>query len=201
MIKRSFDVAAASAGLLLLAPLFVCVAILIKLDSDGPVFFRQERVGRRFRLFRIYKFRTMIEDAPGRGSAITFGEDPRITRSGRILRKTKVDELPQLLNVLLGDMSIVGPRPEVPTYVNRFKHEYERVLEVRPGITDPASLRFRDEAAILAAFSNPEEAYLTSVLPDKLRMGEEYLRGSSLLTDLGVILRTVAALFGRRVSS
>jgi lipopolysaccharide/colanic/teichoic acid biosynthesis glycosyltransferase len=201
MIKRSFDLAAALAGLLCLAPLFVCVAIFIKLDSDGPVFFRQERVGRRFRSFRIYKFRTMVEDAPRRGSAITFGEDPRITGVGRILRRTKIDELPQLINVLRGDMSIVGPRPEVPTYVNRFRHQYERILQVRPGITDPASLRFRDEAAILAAYSNPEEAYLTSVLPDKLRLGEEYLRGSSLFSDLAVILRTVVALFGRRVSS
>jgi len=187
--------------MLCLSPLFVAVAFSIKLDSPGPVFFRQERIGRRFRSFRIYKFRTMVEDAPRRGSAITFGEDPRITRVGRILRKTKVDELPQLINVLRGDMSIVGPRPEVPAYVNRFRYQYERILQVRPGITDPASIRFRDEAEILAAFSNPEEAYLTSVLPDKLRLGEEYLRGSSLFSDLAVIVRTVAALFGRRVSS
>jgi lipopolysaccharide/colanic/teichoic acid biosynthesis glycosyltransferase len=201
MIKRLFDFVAALLGLACLSPAFLCLAILIKLDSDGPVFFRQERVGRRFKLFRIYKFRTMINDAPRRGSAITFGNDPRITRLGHVLRQTKLDELPQLINVVRGEMSIVGPRPEVPAYVDRFRPQYERILEARPGITDPASLRFQDEAAILGAYPNPEEAYISSVLPAKLRIGEEYLRGSSLLSDLAVILRTVAALFGRRVSS
>jgi lipopolysaccharide/colanic/teichoic acid biosynthesis glycosyltransferase len=201
MIKRLFDFVAALLGLAFLSPAFLCLAILIKLDSDGPVFFRQERVGRRFKLFRIYKFRTMINDAPRRGSAITFGNDPRITRLGHVLRQTKLDELPQLINVVRGEMSIVGPRPEVAAYVDRFRPQYERILEARPGITDPASLRFQDEAAILGAYPNPEEAYISSVLPAKLRIGEEYLRGSSLLSDLAVILRTVAALFGRRVSS
>jgi lipopolysaccharide/colanic/teichoic acid biosynthesis glycosyltransferase len=199
--KRAFDCIVAAAGLLCLSPILLMVAVLIKLDSKGPILFRQERIGKGFSRFRINKFRTMVVDAPQLGSPITFGEDPRITRVGRLLRKTKVDELPQLVNVLRGEMSIVGPRPEVPTYVNRFRPQYERILKVRPGITDPASLRFQDEAAILGKYSNPEEAYVTSVLPDKLRIGEEYLRGSSLLSDLGVILRTVAALFGRRVSS
>jgi len=199
--KRAFDCVAATAGLLCLSPILVVVAILIKLETRGPVLFRQERVGKGFRSFRIYKFRTMVVDAPQFGAAITCGEDPRITRVGRVLRNTKIDELPQLFNVLRGEMSIVGPRPEVPTYVNRFRPQYERILQVRPGITDPASLRFRDEAAILGKYSNPEEAYVTSVLPDKLRLGEEYLRGSSLLSDLAVIVKTVAALFGRRVSS
>jgi len=201
MTKRAFDCLVAAAGMLCLAPLLLVVALLIKLDTRGPVLFRQERVGSGFRRFRIYKFRTMVEDASHLGRPITCGDDPRITRVGRVLRQTKVDELPQLLNVLRGEMSIVGPRPEVPTYVDRFRPQYARLLRVRPGITDPASLQFRDEAEILGTYSNPEEAYLTTVLPDKLRLGEEYLRRSSLWSDLAVILRTLAVVFGRRVSS
>jgi lipopolysaccharide/colanic/teichoic acid biosynthesis glycosyltransferase len=201
MIKRAFDISTALMGLLCLSPLFLVVAVLIKLDSDGTVFFRQERIGKRFRPFLIYKFRTMVNDAPRLGGPITFGEDPRITRIGRVLRKTKLDELPQLINVLNGQMSIVGPRPEVRRYVERFRQDYEQVLEVRPGITDLASVKFRDEAEILGVLPNPEEMYLTSILPQKLRLGKEYVHGSSLFVDLAVIFKTLAALVGRRVSS
>jgi lipopolysaccharide/colanic/teichoic acid biosynthesis glycosyltransferase len=195
-MKRAFDLSTALAGLLFLWPLFILIALLIKLDSEGPVFFRQERVGRGFRPFRIYKFRTMVSDAPERGGQITCGADPRITRIGRILRKTKMDELPQLINVLADDMSLVGPRPEVRRYVEWFRDDYEEILTVLPGITDLASLTFRDEAAILAASPNPEEMYVTSILPAKLDLGKEYVRGSSLALDIAVIFRTLGALMG-----
>jgi len=200
MIKRAFDLSAAAAGLLCLSPLFIVVAALIKLDSGGTVFFTQERVGRGFRSFRIYKFRTMMKDAPGKGGPITFGEDPRITPIGRVLRKTKIDELPQLINVLKGEMSLVGPRPEVRQYVDYFRQDYAQILTVRPGMTDLASVKFCDEAAILGAFPNPEEMYLTAILPQKLDLGKEYVRGSSMALDLAVIFKTLAALIGRRVS-
>lgn len=200
MIKRAFDFSTALAGLVCLSPLFLVVAVLIKLDSDGAVFFTQERVGRGFRPFWIYKFRTMVKDAPRQGGPITFGEDPRITPIGRVLRRTKIDELPQLINVLNGEMSVVGPRPEVRQYVEYFRQDYEQILTVRPGITDLASVKFRDEAAILGALPNPEEMYLTSILPQKLRLGKEYARGSSMALDLAVIFKTLAALIGRPVS-
>ena len=198
MMKRTFDLVAALLGVVGLAPLFVLIACLIKFDSDGPVFFLQERVGKGFRRFRIFKFRTMVTDAQ-KGALITCGDDPRITRVGRFLRKTKLDELPQLINVIKGDMSIVGPRPEVPTYVEAFHCDFDEILTVRPGITDVASLHFRDEAAILGAFQNPEQMYLTSILPAKIRLSKEYVRRSSLLSDVQVILDTLAALFGRKL--
>ena len=148
-MKRLFDIVAAGIGLLAISPLMLLAAFLIKVDSPGPIFFKQERVGRGFRPFLIYKFRTMVQDASRRRSSITVGADPRITRIGRFLRKTKFDELPQLINVLKGEMSLVGPRPEVPRYVEMFRKDYEEILRVRPGITDPASLKYQDEAEIL----------------------------------------------------
>jgi lipopolysaccharide/colanic/teichoic acid biosynthesis glycosyltransferase len=200
MIKRTFDVVTSLAGVLCLLPLFVAVAMLIKLDSNGPVLFRQERVGRRFRPFRIYKFRTMVADAPARGGSITCGEDPRITRIGRLLRRTKIDELPQLVNVLKGEMSIVGPRPEVPRYVDCFRDDYEQILTVRPGITDLASLKFRDEAALLGVLPDPEDTYLRSILPEKVSLGKEYIRRASMWFDLTLIAKTLAAISGVKVS-
>ena len=143
------DVIAATVGLTLLSPLLFAVALLVKLTSRGPILFRQERIGRRFKPFFICKFRTMVADAPSRGRAITVGKDPRITPLGHFLRKTKIDELPQLFNVLRGEMSLVGPRPEVPRYVALFREDYAAILEARPGITDLASIRYRDEAAVL----------------------------------------------------
>jgi len=195
MLKRAFDLSLATAGMLCLWPAFIVLSILIRLDSRGPVFFKQVRVGRRFRPFWIYKFRTMVSDAPRLGGSITAGNDPRITRVGRALRRTKLDELPQLLNVLKGDMSIVGPRPEVAEYVDRFHADYEVLLRLRPGMTDLASLTFRDEAALLAGVPYPEETYVSSILPDKLKLGKEYVRDACLTFDIALIAKTLAALW------
>jgi len=201
MMKRAFDIVAATAALFILSPLLGLAALLIKLDSPGPVFFKQERIGRSFRPFWIYKFRTMVRDASTRGGLITVGEDRRITRVGRILRKTKVDEIPQLINILKGEMAIVGPRPEIRHYVELFRRDYEEILKVRPGLTDLASLKYRDEAALLRKAANPEDEYRTRVLPDKIRLAKDYLRRSSFLFDLGLILKTLFKLFDYRMSS
>jgi lipopolysaccharide/colanic/teichoic acid biosynthesis glycosyltransferase len=201
LTKRAFDILVSVAGLIVLLPLLLLVATAIKLDSSGPVFFRQWRVGRRFRRFGIYKFRTMIDDAFDRGLPITVGRDSRITRVGKILRKTKIDELPQLLNVLKGDMSLVGPRPEVPRYVELFRPDYEHILKVRPGLTDLASLKYSDEASILGQSANPEGDYVARLLPDKIRLAKEYIQRSSLLFDVKLIVETIIKLVGHRISS
>ena len=201
MMKRAFDIVAAATALFILSPLLGLAALLIRLDSPGPVFFKQERIGRSFRPFWIYKFRTMVRDASTRGGLITVGEDRRITRVGRILRKTKVDEIPQLINILKGEMAIVGPRPEIRHYVELFRRDYEEILKVRPGLTDLASLKYRDEAALLRKAANPEDEYRTRVLPDKIRLAKDYLRRSSFLFDLGLILKTLFKLFDYRMSS
>lgn len=195
MAKRLFDVFCAGLGLLLLSPLWILVAIWIKLDSPGPVLFRQERVGRFGQPFFIHKFRSMRVDAPARGPQITVGDDPRITRSGRFLRASKIDELPQLWDVLRGAMSLVGPRPEVPRYVALYTPEQrELVLSVRPGITDPASLQFRHESEILARAADPEREYVEVILPAKLRIAGDYVRDASVWGDLRLILATLGAL-------
>ncbi|WP_343636187.1 sugar transferase [Roseateles sp.] len=195
MAKRLFDIVCAAVGLLLLSPLLLAVAAWIKLDSAGPVMFRQERVGRFGRTFRIHKFRTMRVDAPRLGPQITIGEDARITRSGRWLRATKVDELPQLWDVLRGAMSLVGPRPEVPRYVAMYPAELrEVVLSVRPGITDPASLSFRNESELLAKAADPEREYVEVVMPMKLRLAADYVRNASLGGDIRLILATLGAI-------
>ena len=190
MIKRILDLVVSLIGLICLLPLLLLVAVLIKLDSTGPVFFRQTRMGMRFRPFQILKFRTMVQDSSTRGHSITVGDDPRITRVGRFLRKTKIDELPQLINVFKGEMTFVGPRPEVPQYVELFRQDYEEILKIRPGITDLASIKYRNEAALLGQSKNPEEEYVTRVLPDKISLGREYVRCSSLAFDLRLIFRT-----------
>jgi len=166
----------------------------VKVTSPGPVFFRQERIGRKLRPFSIYKFRSMVADSSTAGKEITIGEDSRITRVGRILRKTKIDELPQLLNVLKGEMSLVGPRPEVPKYVAMFREDFAEILQIRPGITDLASVEYRDESAVLARAPDPEDQYVRVVLPCKIRLAKQYLRRSSLALDLKIILRTLFAL-------
>ena len=194
MIKRLVDIVAASIGLLLFSPLFLILAVLIKLDSSGPVLFRQERVGQGFTPFRIYKFRTMAADRANEGLCITGRNDARITRVGQWLRATKLDELPQLLNVLIGDMSLVGPRPEVRHYVELFRSEYERLLSIRPGMTDLASLKYRDEGDVLAQVEDPEAEYVTRILPDKIELGNLYLQRASLRFDLSLILKTVLRL-------
>ena len=199
MAKRAFDLVFSAAVLLLLSPLLLAVAVWIRLDSRGPVFFRQLRVGRHGREFRILKFRTMHVDAPSRGPQITVGRDPRITRSGHLLRKYKVDEFPQFINVLVGDMSVVGPRPEVPRYVAMYPPATrELVLSVRPGITDLASIEYRDENDLLGRSADPERTYVEQVMPAKLAFCERYVRERSFAGDLGIIGRTFAVSFVRR---
>lgn len=195
LTKRIFDLAAACAGLILLLPLLAATALLVKLDSPGPVFFRQERVGMHGRIFRIFKFRTMRADAERKGQ-ITIGRDPRVTRIGRALRHFKIDELPQLLNVARGEMSLVGPRPEVPRYVARYpEHVRDAVLSVRPGITDWASIRFRDENAILGKAADPEKSYVDIILPIKLGYYVRYVRERNFGMDLKIIFLTILAIF------
>lgn len=192
LAKRALDLTLASLGLLVLAPLLVLVALAIKLDSPGPALFRQERVGRHGRPFRIHKFRTMVADAPSQGPAITVGEDARITRVGRWLRARRLDELPQLIDVLVGSMSLVGPRPEVPRYVALYPAALrEAVLSVRPGLTDPASLARLDEAEQLARAADPEREYVEVLLPAKLEHAIAYARRATLASDLCVIGRTL----------
>jgi lipopolysaccharide/colanic/teichoic acid biosynthesis glycosyltransferase len=195
MMKRTFDIAVSFLGLVVLSPLLLFVAVVIKLDSPGPIFFRQERIGRGFRPFFIFKFRTMVENPSDRGRLITVGDDPRITRAGRFLRKTKIDELPQLINVFKGEMSLVGPRPEVRQYVELFRKDYEQILRIRPGITDLASLKYHDEAAVLKQLENPEAEYCNRILPDKISLSKEYVQKSSFVFDLGVILKTLPKIF------
>jgi lipopolysaccharide/colanic/teichoic acid biosynthesis glycosyltransferase len=196
MPKRIFDLVFSALALLLLAPVFALIALAIRWDTPGPVFFRQDRVGRGGRPFRIRKFRTMVVDAPALGPAITIGQDPRITRVGAWLRRTKLDELPQLMDVLQGHMSLVGPRPEVPQYVALYPPELrERVLAVRPGITDPVSLKLADEARVLAASADPERTYREELLPAKLREAVAYAEQASLWSDLRIIWATARVLW------
>jgi lipopolysaccharide/colanic/teichoic acid biosynthesis glycosyltransferase len=195
MSKRIFDWLASGLGLLVLSPVLLALALWIKLDSSGPVFFRQERVGQRGRVFRIHKFRTMVTDAERRGLQITVGADARVTRVGQWLRKHKLDELPQLLDVWMGHMSLVGPRPEVPRYVACYPADVrELVLSVRPGITDRASIEFKDENEILGRAVDPNQAYVQEVLPIKLRYYVEYVNTRSLLGDISLIFKTFTAL-------
>ena len=196
--KRLFDLIGAALALLLLAPLLAGVAVAIRLDGPGPVFFRQERVGRGGVLFRIHKFRTMRVDASTLGLQVTVGRDARITRVGHWLRHHRIDELPQFIDVLLGSMSLVGPRPEVPRYVARYPAALKsQVLAVRPGITDPASLANLDESALLAAASDPEREYIDQVLPRKLALQAEYAANATLWSDLLVLGRTLRILLLR----
>lgn len=195
MAKRVFDWFASSLGLLLLAPLLVLLAFLIKLDSTGPVFFRQERVGLAGRTFKIHKFRTMVTDAEKKGLQITVGADARVTRVGQWLRKYKLDELPQLMDVWLGRMSLVGPRPEVPRYVACYPDKVrELILSVRPGITDKASIEFKDENLILGKSLDPDQAYIQEVLPIKVGYYVEYVKTRTIWGDVKLIFQTFKAL-------
>ena len=199
MSKRLFDLVAAAAGLLLLAPLLAAIAIAIRLDSAGPVLFRQERVGRGGRTFRIHKFRTMVVDAERHGPQVTVGNDPRITRVGALLRRYRLDELPQLFDVLVGNMSVVGPRPEVPRYVGAYPPAVKaKILSVRPGITDPVALEFLDEGALLAAAQDPDRAYLDQILPVKLAKYVEYIDRRTFWSDLSVVIATLGRLIRQR---
>jgi lipopolysaccharide/colanic/teichoic acid biosynthesis glycosyltransferase len=190
MGKRIFDCVCASLGLIVVSPLLLLFAIAVKLSSRGPVFFRQERIGKDFLAFDIIKFRTMREGMDG--PPITARGDRRVTPVGRFLRRTKMDELPQLWNVVKGEMSLVGPRPEVRKYVERFREDYEEILEVRPGITDEASITFRREDTLLASAADPEEKYVIDILPKKIAMAREYVHTRTFFGDLVLILRTIA---------
>jgi lipopolysaccharide/colanic/teichoic acid biosynthesis glycosyltransferase len=196
MAKRIFDLIFTLPGLVVLSPFLVLIGCWIKLDSHGPVIFRQQRVGLHSVLFDVFKFRTMVNDAEAKGAKITVGADPRITRSGRFLRKFKLDELPQLINVLRGEMSLVGPRPEVEEYVRYYPTEIKKeVLSVPPGITDYASLEFRNENDLLATAPDPQRAYIEKIMPIKLGYYQRYVRERSLWKDFCIILRTLGAIF------
>ncbi|MEE0911620.1 MAG: sugar transferase [Paludibacteraceae bacterium] len=189
-MKRVFDILASGVGLLFLSPLFLFIAIWIKLDSEGPVFFRQIRVGRYHKNFKIYKFRSM-KIGSDKGSQVTIGgHDSRITNSGYFIRKTKIDELPQLINVFIGDMSLVGPRPEVPHYVKFWTFNQLRVLDVRPGITDPASIKFRNENELLGSVDNPEKYYVEVLMQEKIKLYLNYVDNACFWYDIKLILET-----------
>ncbi len=195
-MKRVFDLIVAGAGFVVLVPVLAVIALAVAVSSPGPVLFRQQRVGLHGRPFAILKFRTMTHAPEGQGPLVTAAGDRRITPVGRVLRATKLDELPQLWNVVRGDMSLVGPRPEVPKYVAQYPPGVaEKVLSVRPGITDEASILYRDEAEILARAADPERAYVEEVLPRKLELYLRYAQRHSLAGDVGILFRTVASLF------
>jgi lipopolysaccharide/colanic/teichoic acid biosynthesis glycosyltransferase len=197
MAKRLFDILLASIGLIILAPLLIVIAIWIKLDSAGPIFFRQERVGQFGKTFLIHKFRTMVIEAEKQGLQLTTEGDKRITKSGQFLRKYKIDELPQLIDVLQGNMSLVGPRPEVPKYVAIYPEDIKReVLSVKPGITDFASIEFKDENRLLAQSEDPESTYINKILPTKLAYYKYYVEKQSIWLDTVLIYRTLKAIVG-----
>lgn len=193
--KRAFDVICSVLLLLLLSPFMLILAAAIKFDSPGPVFYRQMRVGKYGHDFKIYKFRTMVQNAEKIGPPLTTGKDPRITRIGLLIRRLRLDEFSQLLNVLNGSMSLVGPRPEVRRYVEQYSPEYMATLLVRPGITAPASIAFRDEAKILKAGENPEKTYVAKILPPKMAMDLDYIKHISVWNDVRIIFRTVITVF------
>lgn len=195
-MKRLFDLVAALTGLVLLLPVLIIIAALVRADSSGPIFFRQERVGMHGRIFRIFKFRTMKMNAEDEGQ-ITVGRDARVTRTGHVLRRFKLDELPQLINVVRGEMSLVGPRPEVPRYVAEYPDGVrDAVLSVRPGITDWASIEFKDENAILGTARDPERSYIETILPIKLAYYVRYVHERSFMMDLKIIFLTILAIAG-----
>lgn len=197
-MKRLFDIVASGLGLIVLCPLFLILAIWIKLDNKGPVFYRQVRVGYKNKDFRIFKFRSMRVGAD-KGSLVTIGgRDPRVTKSGYWIRKFKLDELPQLINVFLGDMSLVGPRPEVRHYVDYWTPEQMHVLDVRPGITDPASIKFRNENELMEKAEDPEKYYIEVIMQEKIKLYLEYVEKHSFWYDFGLILKTFKVIVSER---
>lgn len=191
VVKRMFDFICSTLGIIILSPILIAIAIKIKIGSDGPVFFKQIRIGEKNKEFEILKFRTMVVDAEKLGRQITVGNDSRITKIGAFLRKYKLDELPQLINVFKGDMSLVGPRPEVPRYVKLYNEEQRKVLDVKPGITDLASIRYRDENDLLGEAENPDDFYINTIMPDKLALNLEYIRKNNVFFDIYIILKTI----------
>ena len=192
-LKRAMDIVISGGALLVIWPVLLLIALAIKIDDPGPVFYRQVRVGRGGKTFRIFKFRTMVVDADKKGLQITVGRDNRITRMGALLRKTKLDELAQLINVFVGEMSFVGPRPEVPRYVDMYTPYQQQVLLVRPGITDYASIAYRNENDLLEGAEDPERMYIDVIMPDKIELNMKYLREISPLADIRLILSTIVA--------
>ncbi len=190
--KRIFDIVFSCLGILLISPLLIIIIIIIKLTSKGPVFFLQQRVGINGNPFYIFKFRTMVVDAEKLGRQIIVGRDPRITKAGYFLRKFKFDELPQLFNVLIGDMSFVGPRPEVQKYVDMYTDEQREILKVKPGITDYASIEFSNENEILGEVEDPEEYYISTIMPTKIAFNKKYIENNNLFIDIKIILKTIA---------
>lgn len=195
LTKRIIDISLACAALILLSPVFLLIAIAVKADSSGPVFYLQKRVGLNGRIFDIIKFRTMHTGADRQGLLTVGTHDHRITSIGKFLRRYKMDELPQLINVLIGNMSLVGPRPEVEKYVNLYDAEQRKVLLAKPGITDPVSIAYFDENELLSGYDNAEDGYIKEVMPEKLRMNLEYLRQRSTASDLAILIKTVARIF------
>jgi lipopolysaccharide/colanic/teichoic acid biosynthesis glycosyltransferase len=200
MIKRAFDILVASIGLLLFSPLFIVVLISVKLDSPGPGFYRARRVGKDGRIFGMYKFRTMVADADKIGPIVTYRDDPRITRLGAKLRQKRLDELPQLINVLKGEMSLVGPRPESPEYVERYTPEQQEILKVKPGVTGPMQIAFLDEEEHLLNPAILDDEYMSIILPPKLEVEMEYIRKRSLIYDIRMLLQTARILLLGNVS-
>ncbi len=196
MVKRLFDVLASTVMLLLLSPLLLVLSLAVNFSSKGPVFYMQERIGKNEKLFRIFKFRTMFLDADKKGLLTVGGRDPRVTPVGYFLRKYKLDELPQLFNVMLGEMSLVGPRPEVKRYVEMYSVEQKKVLEVNPGITDYASIEYANENELLGKADDPEKMYVEEIMPAKLKLNLKYLREQSFLVDLKIIFKTAMKIFG-----
>ena len=191
VLKRGFDFIVSLIGCIVLMPIYILIAILIKIDSRGPIFFKQKRVGQYGKIFKILKYRTMVVDAENIGKQITVGDDKRITKIGKFLRKYKLDELPQLFNVLKGEMSLVGPRPEVPKYVELYNYEEKKVLNVKPGITDFASIEYRDENEILGKVDNPEEYYINVIMKHKLELNLKYINNNNIFIDINIILKTL----------
>lgn len=191
IVKRIFDLICSTLGLIILSPVLIIITIRIKMGSDGPVFFKQIRVGENNKEFEILKFRTMVVNAEKLGRQITVGNDNRITKIGAFLRKYKLDELPQLINVFKGEMSLVGPRPEVPRYVKLYNEEQRKVLAVKPGITDLASIRYRDENDLLGEVDNPDEFYINTIMPDKLALNLEYINKNNVFFDVYIIFKTI----------
>ena len=193
--KRIFDIIASSLGLMVCLPLFGLVGVLIKASSPGPIFFKQERLGQYCKPFRLIKFRTMQVDEASYQKQFTPGDENRITWIGKFLRRTKLDELPELVNVLMGHMSFVGPRPEVPKYLDGYKERFSRVLQIKPGITDYATIKYRNEEEVLAECADPEWTYLNKILPDKLELNQKYLDNISFFTDLKILSSTLLRVF------
>ena len=189
--KRIFDIIATIIGLVLLLPIILPICLWIKLSSKGPLFYSQNRVGKNFKEFKVYKFRSMVINADTIGPSVTSGDDPRITKVGKIIRKTKIDELPQLLNVIKGDMSLVGPRPEVMKFVKKKKEDYKVILSIKPGITDNAAIEFRDEETIMEQYIDKEKAYIDIILPKKIKLYNYYISNISFLNDIKLILKTL----------